>query len=204
MAAGNNFMPQKFPGSAPGGPLLTTDQGNVYSADWNNFTPSASAGGAGFPQSSGTSGFGGHFQQGAPISGKENRAESAANLRALINQKISLYSNSPPAGANVSGSLGVGGVGMSMGGGGIGAVTSDQSGGFNLGTAAPMASSGCMSTQAPTSTSGLQGYDPASYEFLQRNGMSGIPNMDQFMQRNGSGTIAGNPFGFGGAQGFTN
>jgi len=202
LAAGNNFMPQKFPGSAPGGALLTTDQGNVYSADWNNFTPSASAGGAGFVQSSSSSGFGGHFQQGAPISGKENRAESAANLRTLINQKISLYSNSPPAGANASGSLGVGGAGMSMGGGGAG--INDPSGGFNLGTVAPMASAGVMSTQAPSTTSGFQGYDPASYEFLQRNTMPGIPNMDHFMQRNGSGTVAGNPFGFGGPQSFTN
>lgn len=86
--------------------LLTNDQGNVYTnsnnpTDWSNSADAAAAQSLFIQQA--TQGLSGNFSQamgtgnGAGDSNGMVRLDSAANLRALINQQISLFNN-PSAG----------------------------------------------------------------------------------------------------------
>lgn len=86
--------------------LLTNDQGNVYTnsnnpTDWSNSADAAAAQSLFIQQA--TQGLSGNFSQamgGANATGDSNgmvRLDSAANLRALINQQISVFNN-PSAG----------------------------------------------------------------------------------------------------------
>mmetsp|Transcript_53889 Transcript_53889/g.114491 ORF Transcript_53889/g.114491 Transcript_53889/m.114491 type:complete len:641 (+) Transcript_53889:280-2202(+) len=94
--------------------FLTNDQGNVYSnsshnpTDWSNPTDAAAAQSLLIQQAT-QAGLSGNFSQltqamaggGNNGTGDSNgmvRLDSAANLRALINQQISMFSNPPAAG----------------------------------------------------------------------------------------------------------
>jgi len=103
--------------------LLTNDQGNVYTnasnnlSDWNN-SADASTAAAQFLQQATSAGLtGGNFPQGMGVGGASGsgapcdannftRIDSAANLRALINQQISMF-NTTSSPVDFSSSMGM-------------------------------------------------------------------------------------------------
>ena len=146
-------------------------------------------------------GLGGTFAQGATESNNMKRLDSAANLRALINQQISLFSQNSPSASGLNGSSVVFPSNLNIGG-------SIQSSGIGQ-------NSQVFNPQMVKGNGG-QVY---SYELLQRNGMMGgaptidnsasaLLQLDQFIQRNGGGGSAFNfngiwgAGGVGGSQGF--
>ena len=235
MASGNIGMQQKLNGfgngtaihsgsgavaGSVGGPLLTNDQGNLYTtnnaSDWNSIAPAQGSNTTGLMQQN-AGGFGGNYPQGGAAASDLNnskRSNSAANLRALINQQISLFSNSPISGGAPGGGDHQG-YPSNLNTGGAGGNSMAHSSGMAQVPSSSAAGLQGFNSQMAASNAAAAGMSPSSYELLQRNGMSGLSTMDnrqwdqlQLMQRNNGG--AGNSFmngyfgagGAGGAQSY--
>jgi len=174
---------KQFMSSSPNTGLLTNDQGNVYPSsnnctDWSN-PADAAAQSLLFQQ-----GLGGNFSQGNGSSDSNNftRIDSAANLRALINQQISMFNTGTPGDSFPSNMNSIGASGM----------PSSSMSGMGMGAPAPGPSSqqGSGLSSLQSSGNGNQGLSYEWNEMLNRMGTGGASSVDNVTNAAASATAS--------------